>query len=68
MTQYATWASYGWDARTWLAVGLLAAAVAAALKLLAFAAAFTLFLNSRKVEHCGTSQAAGRLVDGSGRT
>ena len=31
MTQYATWASYGGDARTWLALGLLAAAVAAAL-------------------------------------
>jgi hypothetical protein len=29
MTQYATWASYGGDARTWLALGLLAAAVAA---------------------------------------
>jgi hypothetical protein len=28
MTQYATWASYGGDARTWLALGLLAAAVA----------------------------------------
>ena len=27
MTQYATWASYGGDARTWLALGLLAAAV-----------------------------------------
>ena len=26
MTQYATWASYGGDARTWLALGLLAAA------------------------------------------
>jgi hypothetical protein len=29
MTQYATWASYGGDARTWLALGLLAAAGAA---------------------------------------
>jgi hypothetical protein len=37
-------------------------------KLLAFVAAFTLFLNSRKVEGSGTSQAAGRLVNGSGRT
>jgi hypothetical protein len=31
MTQYATWASYGGDARTWLALGLLAAAGAAVL-------------------------------------
>jgi uncharacterized protein YhhL (DUF1145 family) len=31
MTQYATWASYGGDARTWLALGLLAAASAAVL-------------------------------------
>ncbi len=31
MTQYATWASYGGDARTWLALGLLAAAAAAVL-------------------------------------
>jgi hypothetical protein len=31
MTQYATWASYSGDARTWLAIGLLAAAVAAIL-------------------------------------
>jgi len=31
MTQYATWASYSGDARTWLALGLLAAAGAAAL-------------------------------------
>jgi hypothetical protein len=31
ITQYATWASYGGDARTWLALGLLAAAVAAVL-------------------------------------
>ena len=31
MTQYATWASYGGNARTWLALGLLAAAGAAVL-------------------------------------
>src|SRR5580658_7729269 len=31
MTQYATWASYGGEARTWLALGLLAAAGAAVL-------------------------------------
>ncbi len=31
MTQYATWASYGGDTRTWLALGLLAAAGAAVL-------------------------------------
>jgi hypothetical protein len=31
MTQYATWASYGGDARIWLALGLLAAAGAAVL-------------------------------------
>jgi hypothetical protein len=31
MTQYATWASYSGDARTWLALGLLAAAVGAVL-------------------------------------
>ena len=31
MTQYATWASYGGDARAWLALGLLAAAGAAVL-------------------------------------
>jgi hypothetical protein len=31
MTQYATWASYGGDARTWLALGLLAAAGVAVL-------------------------------------
>jgi hypothetical protein len=31
MTQYATWASYGGDARTWLALGLLAAAGAVVL-------------------------------------
>ena len=31
MTQYATWASYGGDARTWLALGLLAAAAATVL-------------------------------------
>jgi hypothetical protein len=31
MTQYATWASYGGDARIWLALGLLAAAGTAAL-------------------------------------
>ena len=31
MTQYATWASYSGDARIWLALGLLAAAVAAIL-------------------------------------
>jgi len=31
MTQYAIWASYGGDARTWLALGLLAAAGAAVL-------------------------------------
>ncbi|MGC2008950.1 hypothetical protein [Trebonia sp.] len=31
MTQYATWASYGGDARTWLALGLVAAAGAAVL-------------------------------------
>jgi hypothetical protein len=31
MTQYARWASYGGDARTWLALGLLAAAGAAVL-------------------------------------
>ena len=31
MTQYATWASYGGDARTWLALGLLAAAGATVL-------------------------------------
>jgi hypothetical protein len=37
-------------------------------KLLAFVAAFTLFLNPRKVGDCGTRQAAGRLVKGPGRT
>jgi len=31
MTQYATWASYSGDARIWLAIGLLAAAVAVVL-------------------------------------
>jgi len=31
MTQYATWAGYSGDARTWLALGLLAAAVAVVL-------------------------------------
>ena len=31
MTQYATWASYGGDARIWLALGLLAAAAATVL-------------------------------------
>jgi hypothetical protein len=47
MTQYGTWISYGGDARTWLAVALLAVAGGATL-ILAFVTALTLFLPRRR--------------------